>query len=72
MMHKLTKKQKALAQFLHSTYTDACKYADAVDPTRKRITRLDTIATLASDEFYLLTNELPPNVRFVDLATDKP
>lgn len=69
MMHKLTKKQKALAQFLHSTYTDACRFADQADPCRKRMTRLDTIAQLASDEFYFLTNELPPNVRFVDLST---
>lgn len=72
----MTKKQLCLAQFLLSTYEEAQKYAEELDPKREHkdllAQRLDAISRNAWQAFHQMTGKPPWDVKFWELNTENP
>lgn len=73
----MTKDELALAQHLYSTSTEASRWAERLDPERKRDTRvvrtLDTVASSAATAFFEVTGRLLYQVKGLhELNTENP
>jgi hypothetical protein len=74
MYHRLTVKQRlSLAQFFLSTYEEAERQSDLIDPRGYDLpTAVDNIAAQASHAFVVLVGRHPSLVSMTDLNTEHP